>query len=295
MDKQLIAFLAVARGGTTTAAAKQLNVAQSAVTKRIANLEREMGTPLFLREYRGMSLTEAGKLFLARATLIERAYRDGIDEVSAIAQAGLSSIKIGAGPVFHLNWAANLIAVLKKEFPELRIDLRTVDGDGPAEQLASGELDVYLGMIPQNEIDDTISVHTVMEIEHGFVMRKDDPNAKGSTVDPAYLTDYDWVSFVADPVTEKSIERYILPKGSESSPITIRTTSFATGAQLVRSGRFVMSAPLQLERFVKKDGLVIRPVKEGMPRRDAGVYVRKSSLGFGAITTVRRFFENLSI
>ncbi|MDP0947567.1 LysR family transcriptional regulator, partial [Klebsiella pneumoniae] len=71
-----------------TAAAKHLNVAQSAVTKRIINLEHELGTALFLREYRGMSLTEAGEMFLARARLIEREYRDGKDEISAIASAG---------------------------------------------------------------------------------------------------------------------------------------------------------------------------------------------------------------
>ncbi|MCP4384197.1 MAG: LysR family transcriptional regulator [Hyphomicrobiales bacterium] len=294
MDKQLNAFLAVAQTGTTTAAAKQLNVAQSAVTKRIANLEHELGTALFLRGHRGMSLTEAGKMFLSRATLIEREYRDGKDEVSAIASAGLSNLRIGAGPVFHLNWAAGLIGVLKQEFPELKIDLRTLNNEEPAEQLASGEIDVYLGMIPTDRIGDSISAHALMQIEHGIVMRDDDPNSQGETVHPARLKDYDWVSFVADPVIERSIERYTLPKGSENSLITIRTTSFATGVQLVKSGRFVMSAPLQLGRIVKKDGLVIRPAQKGMPRRDAGMYVRSSSLGFGAIKAVRRFFEDLS-
>ncbi len=293
MDKQLGAFLAVVQTGTTTAAAKQLNVAQSAVTKRIANLEYEMGTALFLRGHRGMSLTDAGKMFLARATRIEREYRDGKDEVSAIASAGLSHLRISAGPVFYLNWAAGLIGTLKQEFPELKIDLRTMNNEEPAEQLAAGEIDVYLGMIPTDRIGDSICAQVLLQIEHGIVMRDDDPNSQGETVHPACLKDYDWVSFVADPVTERFIERYTLPKGSSDSLITIRTTSFVTGVQLVKSGRFVMSAPLQLGRIVKKDGLVIRPAQNGMPRRDAGVYVRHSSLGFGAIKTVRRFFEDL--
>lgn len=293
MDKQLSAFLAIAQTGTTTSAAKKLNVAQSAITKRIANLEHELGTALFLRGHRGMSLTEAGRLFMSHATRIEREYRDGKDEVSAIASAGLSNLRISSGPVFYLNWAAGLIGVLKQEFPELKIDLRTMNNEDPAEQLAAGEIDVYLGMIPRDRIDDSISAHELVQIEHGIVMRDDDPNSQGETVNPASLKDYDWVSFVADPVTERFIERYTLPKGSSGSLITIRTTSFATGVQLVKSGNFVMSAPLQLERIVKKDGLVIRPAQNGMPRRDAGVYVRRSSLGFGAIKTVRRFFEKL--
>ena len=178
LDKQLTAFLAVARNGTTTEAAKQLNVAQSAVTKRIANLEHELGTALFLRGYRGMSLTEAGKLFLTRATLIEREYRDGKDEVSAIASAGLSKIRICAGPVFHLNWAARLINSLKQEFPDLKIDLTTLNHEEPVEQLTSGEIDVYLGVIAQDKIDHTITAHIVMQIEHGIVMRAEDSHAQ---------------------------------------------------------------------------------------------------------------------
>ncbi|SEK11094.1 HTH-type transcriptional regulator CynR [Marinovum algicola] len=295
MDKQLRAFLAIARSGTTTAAAKELNVAQSAVTKRISNLEHELGTALFFREYRGMSLTEAGKLLMVRATRIEREYRDGKDEISAIASAGLSNLRIGAGPVFYLNWAAPLIGMLKQTYPGLTIDLRTMDNEEPASQLMSGDIDVYLGMIPEDKIDESISTSVVLQIEHGIVMRADDPNSQRENVDPGRLKHYDWVSFVADPVTERSIETYTLPKGSKSSLITIRTTSFTTGIQLVKSGSFIMSAPLQLERFVKKDGLVIRPVEKGMPRRDAGVYARKSSLGFGAVKTVRRFFDEVRV
>ncbi len=293
MDKQLTAFVAVAQLGTTTAAAKQLHVAQSAVTKRIANLEHQLGTALFLREHWGMSLTEAGRIFLARAQRIEREYRDGTDEVAAIAAAGLSELKIGAGPVFHFNWAAGLVISLNQQFPDLRLSLETLNHEAPEEQLARGEIDVYLGIIPSEKLDDTILVHHVARIEHGIVMRADDPNSQGDTIDPACLGDYNWASFVADPVTERSIEQYTLPKGADNSLIDIRTTSFTTGVQLVKSGRFVMSAPLHLAGIVERDGLVIRPALNGMPRRDGGVHIRNSSVGFGAIKAVLRFFENL--
>ena len=63
MDRGLKAFLAVARGGSITAAAASINLAQSSVTKRIAALEVELGALLFYRDRRGMLLTEAGKVF----------------------------------------------------------------------------------------------------------------------------------------------------------------------------------------------------------------------------------------
>ena len=56
-----------------------------------------------------------------------------------------------------------------------------------------------------------------------------------------------------------------------------------------------MSAPLQLARVVKKEGLVIRPVLHRIQPRDAGVHVRKSSLEYGAIKTVMSYFDHVQI
>lgn len=293
MNRRLKAFLAIARLKTATAAAAHLHIAQSAITKRIANLELELGTPLFVRDRRGMALTEAGELFLARAQRIECEYRDGREEVSAIASAGLAELKVGAGPVFHLKWVARLFSALKEQFPDLKLDLQTQSHEDPGDWLISGDLDVYLGVIPQEKLDATILVKHVTTVEHGIVIRAADPNSQDETIDPTKLSNYRWVSFVVDPVTELSIERYSIPSGTNKSLIDIRTTSFATGVQLVKTGKFVMSAPLQLKDVVEKEGLVIRPVRKGMPRRDAGVHVRKSSLRYGAIQAVIDHFDNL--
>ena len=291
MDRNLNAFLAVARRGSATAAAAQLNIAQSAVTKRIVTLEEQMGTPLFVRERRGMRPTRAGELFMARAVKIEQEYLDGIDEVSAIASAGLTELTIGAGPVFHLKWVSGLSVALTERFPSLKLNLLTLNQENPSLRLMSGEMDVYLGIIPEEDLNDTIEVRHVSTVEHGIVMRSKDRDPGEDSVDPDRLAGYKWVSFVDDPITERSIEQYTLPGGADGTLIDIRTTSFATGVQLVKSGSFVMSAPLQLGDTVKRDGLVILPLRGGMPKREAGIHVRKSMLGYGAIKTVINYFE----
>ena len=293
MDKGLKAFLAVAREGSVTAAASTIHLAQSSVTKRIAALEVELGTPLFHRDRRGMSLTEAGELFLPRAEQIEREYRDGLEEIAVISSAGLSELKIGAGPVFHLNWVAGLFTDLLQRFPDLKLDLKTEHRESMGLLLRSGVLDVYLGILSEDEVDSSIFTKHVTSIEHGIVLRADDPVSQTDTIDPTALGGYRWVSFTIDPVTEQRIEEYTLPKGSKKSLIDIRTTSLATGVQLVKTGNFVMSAPLQLAKVVEKEGLVIRPVLHRMNPRDAGIHVRKSSLEYGAIRTVIAHFDGV--
>ncbi len=295
MDKGLIAFLAVARGGSITEAASTIHLAQSSVTKRIAALEIELGTSLFHRDRRGMSLTEAGEMFLARAERIEHEYRHGLEEIAVVSSAGLSELKVGAGPVFHLNWVAGLFADLTKRYPDLKLDLKTEHTESMGKLLRSGEIDVYLGILGEDESDTSIYTKHVTQVEHGIVLREDDPNSQCDAINPTDLVGYRWVSFTIDPVTEQRIEEYTLPKGSKKSLVDIRTTSLATGVQLVKTGRFIMSAPLQLGRVVKKEGLIIRPVLHRMQPRNAGVHVRRSSQEYGAIKTIISYFDHVEI
>ncbi|WP_170763270.1 LysR family transcriptional regulator [Ruegeria lacuscaerulensis] len=291
MDKKLRAFLAVARDKSITAAASSINLAQSSVTKRISSLEVELGAPLFHRDRRGMSLTEAGEKFLARAERIEREYRNGLEEIGVIASAGMSELTVGAGPIFHFNWVAGLFADLIERFPDLRLNLKTEHRESMGKLLMAGELDVYLGILSKEELDPSLFVKHVTQVEHGIVLREDDPISQTDTINPADLASYKWVSFTVDPVTEQKIEKFTLPKGASKSLINIRTTSLATGLQLVKSGIFVMSAPLLLANVVAKEGLVIRPVLHRMEPRDAGIHVRKSSLEYDAIKTVIKYFD----
>lgn len=293
MDRGLKAFLAVAKEGSITAAASKINLTQSSVTKRIAALEFEIGVSLFYRDRRGMSLTEAGQLFLLRAERIEQEYRHGMEELAIIRDAGISRLSVGAGPVFHMNWIASLFDELINQFPNLKLELRTDDYSTMARRLKEGNIDIYLGMIPDKEKDDSIYSQQLIKVEHGIVMRKDNPVAKDKFINPSLLDGYRWVSFTSDPVTEKRIEQYTTPKGTEDSLIDIRTTSLASGIQLVKTGHFVMSAPLQLDSIFEKAGLIIRPVEQRMDIRDAGLHVRKSMLGSQVIQNVIRYFQNI--
>ncbi len=65
--EQLRIFLAVAEHGSFTAAAKALFVSHSTTSRAVAALERELGTPLFLRQGRSVSLTKAGEMLKPEA------------------------------------------------------------------------------------------------------------------------------------------------------------------------------------------------------------------------------------
>lgn len=136
----LLAFDAAARHGTFTRAAKELEVSQPAISRRVAALEADLGLQLFLRKTRPLTLTEAGqKLFDVLHT--------GLSRLEAIVQDIRShrsekTITITAGPGFSSFWLLPHLPELCAAFPEH--DLRIMSGDR-AYEAAEGDLHIRFG------------------------------------------------------------------------------------------------------------------------------------------------------
>lgn len=290
MERNLAAFLAVAQHGSLTDASDALGVTQPSVTKRIANLEAGYGTLLFERDRRGMRLTEAGKMLLENAERIALEYRLSREKISAIASPGLSVLRVGAGPLFHLSCVASLFTQLKSRFPDLRLDLKTDMTQLARDALLNGEIDLYLGVLDGAGVEAEISSTNVTEVEHGVVIRPDHPAAGHAAIDIRECATQQWIIFGNDPETETRLRSLIKPGAASQDVIDIRTTSFTTGLQLVREGPFIMSAPLQLASRVSDEGLIIRPTTQGLPRRKAGVHLRRSALDYGVMKACLAFF-----
>ena len=74
--RELQVFLALARAGSFSAAAKRLGVTQPAVSAQIAKLEQEIGFPLFFRSPEGTDITDQGRALIPLVEEIEREYTD---------------------------------------------------------------------------------------------------------------------------------------------------------------------------------------------------------------------------
>jgi DNA-binding transcriptional LysR family regulator len=85
---QIEYFVAVAQEGHVGRAAAQLRIAQPAVSRQIRRLEEELGSALFVRTPRGMTLSGAGEVFLGHARLILQGVRVAANEVKAAAVRG---------------------------------------------------------------------------------------------------------------------------------------------------------------------------------------------------------------
>ncbi len=93
--QQLVHFIAVARSGTFTAAARSLEIAQPAISQSIAALERELDVQLLTRTSRMCTLTAAGNEFLADADRVIRDLETAVMRARRRASSGSQKIVVG--------------------------------------------------------------------------------------------------------------------------------------------------------------------------------------------------------
>ncbi|GAA1148904.1 LysR family transcriptional regulator [Kribbella jejuensis] len=137
-------FRSVARAGSISAAARELGWTQPAVSQHLAALEREVGTPLLLRGPRGVEITEAGRLLLARADTVAGQLHLADEELAAIAQLRRGSVRLAAYPSALATIVPKAVAAVHHRYPD--IDVTLVDAE-PPEALAlleRGDIDLAL-------------------------------------------------------------------------------------------------------------------------------------------------------
>jgi DNA-binding transcriptional LysR family regulator len=137
-------FLAVARGGSTLAAGRELKVSQTTVARRIAALEAAIGVPLFDRRQSGYTLTSDGEALLPRAAAVADSARAFADAAAAGVRELRGTVRLSTEEIFSVTLLAPLLRELRELHPEILIDL---DASVEVRDLASGETDVALRSI----------------------------------------------------------------------------------------------------------------------------------------------------
>lgn len=127
-------FIAAAEHGSFRKAATALGVRESAVSRRVRDLEDLLGASLFQRHNGGVCLTLAGQRFLRHARKAVRQIGQGAEDVAAIGRSEDGHIKIGIFSSLASGFLFELLRAYCKEHPSVRVEL--IDGD-PADHISA--------------------------------------------------------------------------------------------------------------------------------------------------------------
>lgn len=158
--KQVEYFLKVVETGSFSAAADELYISQSSLSKQIMALENELGFPLFDRSKRKIVITPAGKTFLPHARNLHSAYQAMLAEVAPYKTA--PSLSIIAIPVIAQYKIASHIAQFKQANPEFQLALEEREAAAILPALNNHQFD--LAFLRDNYLDK--NVYNAIEVAH---------------------------------------------------------------------------------------------------------------------------------
>jgi len=142
---QVEGFLEVARRGSVSRAAEALFITQPTLTARLQALERELGTPLFLRTPHGMRLTDAGRAWVPFAERALRALVDGRDALQQVMSASAGHLMIAAAPAVSTYVLPELLERFVDEHPRVEVSVRTGHSEDVVELVLRDEVQIGLG------------------------------------------------------------------------------------------------------------------------------------------------------
>ena len=142
------AFLETADAGSLSRAARQLEISQPSLTVQIQRLEAHLGTPLFDRHGRGVTLTEAGKALYPRARRILDDVRDTEETIRRERADGAGTLSVGAIPTVAPYVLPAAVQRLRARHAAMRVELREDYSAVLAKLLLDGSLDVVIAALP---------------------------------------------------------------------------------------------------------------------------------------------------
>lgn len=162
-----VIFYTVAKAGNISKAANQLYISQPAISKSISKLEAELGTALFARSSKGVTLTEEGQVLYE---YVERAFDSlnmGEENLKNYKELGIGHIRIGVSTSLCKHILLDYLKDFIKENPNIKLSIDCLSTLNTIKLLRNEDIDI--GLICNTELPKGIVYSPIKEIHDVFV------------------------------------------------------------------------------------------------------------------------------
>ena len=271
---QLVAFLAVTRRGSVTAAAKELVVTQPSVSAAVSALERELGVQLTERAGRHLIPTPPGHAYIPYALDVIGLLEQGRRAAQEAAQPDGETLRVSAVTTAGEHLAPLLIQAFREHHPELRVSLDVGNRSTVLRRLNEHAVDVAItGRVP-----DAARLHTEPfgEVEFVIITAPTDPLAKRRWVAPQELSDRPWLLREPGSGSRAMSEEYLAAHGLEPDVLTLGSNGAIRQAARVGLG-VALTSRVAVELEFEHGLLAAIHVRGGLPKRSW--YVTRPAVG----------------
>ena len=283
-------FIATAELGQVSRAAIELSVSQSAVTAAIRELEAVLGARLFQRSSLGMTLTEAGRRFLAT----------GYDVIAKVDESLRASDTVALHGTLELAASYTVIGYflpvhlerLARNLPDVKLILREMSRTALEDALVSGQIDIGVALT-SNITNPEITAETLIRSPRRLWLPSRHPMLARGKVTLAEISQEPYVMLTVDEAAHTS-QRYW--SGTQFEPqVILRTSSIEAVRSMVANGQGISILSDMVYRPWSLEGrrLETAEIVDEVPAMDVGLVWRRDAEFTPLMHAFRNYFRGL--
>ncbi len=139
MNTKIIEYvIAIAEEKSINKAAERLYITQPALSQRLKALEDELGTPLFIRNSAGLSLTDAGRIYLNGGRSILQIKQNAMNRLAGMNRRSKDLLRFGCATSIALE----CIPAFREKYPQIELSTRRCTTPAAKEALIMGRMDM---------------------------------------------------------------------------------------------------------------------------------------------------------
>ncbi|MEW9519820.1 LysR family transcriptional regulator [Streptomyces tubercidicus] len=269
--RQLEAFAAVARAGSFTAAAGELHVSQSALSRTVAELERTVRVRLLVRDTRNVALTPQGAELLAVAERVLSAHRAEMNQLSRFLAGERGTVTIATLPSVAAVLLPPVISTLHAERPEISVCILDGLARSVIDHVTSGEADLAITVAGQ--LPDGLVARPFVQDRFFAAVPPGHPLADRSELRWNHLAGEQFVSIGADS-SVRSFTDAAFRQADVRVAGVVEASNVATVGGLVAAGLGVTVLPALVQALMSFAVLTHRPIVAPVVERRLDIVTR---------------------
>ena len=278
--KQFKYVLVLAKEGSFSRAAEELNISQPSLSQYVKKIEHELGVELFYRTGGNVRLTDAGQVYIDIGRKMLDLEHRMHTSFSDLADHKTGTIIVGASPYRSASMMPVVTKLFQKTYPHMRVVIEERTTGELVEGLARGEFDLCILMLPVDE--HTFSYEHVMEEELLLAVPASYPtleshpmeNRAYDAVDVRSIDACRFVTITETQLMQRLFDNVCTEYGIHTESVAV-VKSLEAQIAMVRAGVGMAVVPSGIERFCSEGEVRFYSFAQPLPRRSVVAVWRK--------------------
>ena len=262
----------IAKCGSITLAAKENDVSQSALSRKLQEVEASLGFPVFERTTRRLNLTEPGRIFLEEVEAVPRIVAKALRRVDEECFGKQKTVRVGVSRSLSLAHLPGLFA--GRGSCSAKIKLVHPTGKAVVGGVLSAKLDVGISVLGA-DFPNELNVMKKFEDEFVLISKDASPgNLRRKASLLAWSNKQRWLLPPEGSASRQVLESWLRGRGVEVGP-EMELDSFDMMIQLVELGMGLAFVPRRALSAFRRSRKIVKLDIGEVPKREIGVFTRK--------------------